>query len=433
MSDARRLAWEGLQAVIIDGRSLSAVLPPLLQQCPPAERALLQNLLYGVLRWLESLRALLRPLLHKPLKNKDRDIELLLLMGLYQLHCMDAIPAHAAVNESVRLLPKKKAWARGLINGVLRNFARTSPDTRAQWLACCERARYSHPDWLIERLKADWPEAWETILEANNQNPPLSLRINPLKTDRNSWMALPEVAAQKPLPHALSPQAVILETPCDVTRLPGYAEGAFSVQDVAAQQAGFLLDPKPGERILDACAAPGGKTTHLLELTRDKAYVLALEKDPQRIPRLQENLQRLDLHAQVRQGNAAKPDDWWDGKPFDRILLDAPCSATGIIRRHPDIKWHRTPADIAQLTATQANILHALWPLLKPGGWMLYSTCSVLAAENRLQMEAFLADTPDAQAMPISHLPCHGNPGCQIFPGDADMDGFYYALLQKTA
>lgn len=433
MSDARRLAWEGLQAVLIDGRSLSAVLPPLLLQCPPSDRALLQNLLYGVLRWLESLRALLRPLLQKPLKNKDRDIELLLLMGLYQLHCMDAIPAHAAVNESVRLLPKKKAWARGLINGVLRNFARTAPETRAQWLACCERARYSHPDWLIERLKTDWPEAWEVMLEANNQNPPLSLRINPLKTDRDSWMALPEVAAQKPLPHALSAQAVILETPCDVSRLPGYAEGAFSVQDVAAQQAGFLLDPKPGERILDACAAPGGKTTHLLELTHDEAHVFALEKDPQRIPRLQENLQRLGLHAQVRQGDAARPDDWWDGEPFDRILLDAPCSATGIIRRHPDIKWHRTPADIEQLTTIQANILRVLWPLLKPGGRLLYSTCSVLAAENRLQIEAFLADTPDAQAVPISRLPCHGNPGCQIFPGDADMDGFYYALLQKTA
>lgn len=433
MKNARALAFEGLKAVLLEGRSLSAVLPDLIQQCPQAERALLQNLLYGVLRWLESLRALLRPLLQKALKNKDRDLELLLLMGLYQLHYMDAIPAHAAVNESVRLLPKKKAWARGLINGVLRTFARTDVQTRQQWLSCCDRARYSHPDWLIDRLRADWPTHWQTIVQANNQNPPLTLRVNPLKTDRDRWMALPEVAAQKPLPHAFSPQAVILQTPCDVSCLPGYAEGCFSVQDVAAQQAGFLLDPQPGERILDACAAPGGKTTHLLELSHDAAHVLALEKDPKRIPRLQDNLQRLGLHAQVRQGDAAEPEGWWDGELFDKILLDAPCSATGIIRRHPDIKWHRTPEDIEQLTTTQAAILHALWPLLKPGGRLLYSTCSVLSAENRRQIAAFLADTPDARLQSIDRIPGEGEPGTQIFPSEADMDGFYYALLHKTA
>lgn len=431
MSTARALAWQGLKAVLLEGRSLSAVLPDLLTQCPPKDRALLQKLLYGVLRWLASLRALLTPLLQKKLKSKDADIELLLLMGIYQLHYMDAIPAHAAVNETIRLLPKKKQWAQGLINGVLRNFARTPLETRQQWLSCCEAACYSHPDWFIEQLKTDWPDQWQAVLTANNENAPLTLRINPLKTSRDAFMALPEVATLNPEPHPLAPQAVMLPTGVDVRQLPGFKAGFFSVQDPAAQQAAHILRPQPGERILDACAAPGGKTTHLQEVAQNKAHILALEKDPTRIPRLQENLSRLQLHAQVRHGDASQPETWWDGEPFDKILLDAPCSATGIIRRHPDIKWHRTPADIHQLTQTQAEILEALWPLLKPGGQLLYATCSVLAAENRTQMDAFLAQTPDAKQLPIPHLPPLGSPGTQILSGHMQMDGFYYCHVAK--
>ena len=430
--NARALAFEGLKAVLLEGRSLSAVQPELLSRCPSQARPLLQKLLFGVLRWHGSLQALLKPLMKRPLKARDADIGLLLELGGFQLHFMDAIPAHAAVNETIRLLPKKKQWARGLINGVLRNLARTDEAERARWLACCDRARFSHPDWLIDRLKRDWPDHWSQILEANNEDPPLTLRVNPLKIERDAFMALPDVAALDPRPHPLAPQAVVLREGTDVRRLPGFDEGWFSVQDAAAQQAAHLLDPRPGERILDACAAPGGKTTHLLELTRDQTHVLALEKDPARIERLQENLERLRLHAQVRQGDAARPDDWWDGEPFDRILLDAPCSATGIIRRHPDIKWHRTPEDIEALTRTQAAILDALWPLLKPGGRMLYATCSVLAAENRGQIDAFLTRTPDARLVPIDHLPCHGTPGCQLLPGVQDMDGFFHALLEKS-
>ena len=431
MKSARALAFEGLKAVLLEGRSLSAVQPALLQQCPPQDRALLQKLLLGVLRWKESLNALLTPLLKKPLKAKDQDLSLLLYLGLYQLHYMDAIPAHAAVNETVRLLPKKKQWARGLINAVLRNFARTDTATRQQWLHCCERACYSHPDWLIEQLKRDWPAHWIHILTANNDNPPLTLRINPLKTDRDTFMALPEVRALNPQPHPLSPQAVVLDAAVDVRRLPGFEAGWFSVQDVAAQQAALILNPQPGQRILDACAAPGGKTTHLQELAGNQAHILALEKAAERIPRLQENLNRLGLHAQVRQGDASLPEIWWDGEPFDHILLDAPCSATGIIRRHPDIKWHRTKADIEQLTRTQAAILQALWPLLKPGGTLLYATCSVLAAENRQQMATFLESTPDAEELAIARLPACGEPGRQILPGQQRMDGFYYCHVRK--
>ena len=431
MKNARALAFEGLKAVLLERRSLSAVQPELLQQCPPEARALLQKLLLGVLRWKESLHALLTPLLKKPFKPKDRDLELLLYLGLYQLHYMDAIPAHAAVNETVRLLPKKKQWARALVNGVLRNFARTDRATRQQWLRCCDRACYSHPDWLIDRLKQDWPEHWDAILTANNDNPPLTLRINPLKTDRDAFMALPAVRALNPETHPLSPQAVVLKEAVDVRRLPGFDEGWFSVQDVAAQQAALILQPRPGLRILDACAAPGGKTTHLQELAGNQAHILALEKAAERIPRLQENLNRLGLHAQVRQGDARYPQDWWDGEPFDHILLDAPCSATGIIRRHPDIKWHRTESDIEQLTRTQAAILQALWPLLKPGGTLLYATCSVLAAENRHQMAAFLERTPDAAEQIITRLPSCGEPGRQILPGQQQMDGFYYCHVRK--
>ncbi len=431
MKSARMLALEGLKAVLLAGRSLSAVQPQLMQQCAPADRALLQKLLLGVLRWKASLYALLTPLLKKPFKDRDRDLELLLYLGLYQLHYMDAIPAHAAVNETVRLLPKKKQWARALVNAVLRNFVRTPEATRQQWLSCCDAARHSHPDWLIEQLRQDWPEHWRDMLTANNANPPLTLRVNPLKTDRDAYMALPEIRALNPKPHPLSPQAIVLASATDVRSLPGFDEGRFSVQDAAAQQAALILQPRPGERILDACAAPGGKTTHLLELSHNQAHVLALEKDAGRIPRLQENLHRLGLRAQVRQGDASRPDDWWDGEPFDKILLDAPCSATGIIRRHPDIKWHRTPEDIATLTATQRAILKALWPLLKPGGTLLYATCSVLAAENRRQMAAFLDATPDAECLPIERLPHQDGPGTQILPGQQGMDGFYYCHVRK--
>ena len=431
MSNARTLALTGLKAVLLEGRSLSAVQPALMQQCPAADRPLLHNLLLGVLRWKASLHALLMPLLKKPLKAKDQDLVLLLYLGLYQLHYMDAVPAHAAVNETVRLLPQKKRWARGLINAVLRNFARTDRATRQQWLGCCASACYSHPQWLIDRLQQDWPEQWQAILNANNANPPLTLRINPLKTDRDTYMALPEIQALAPQPHPLSDQAIVLKSAVDVRRLPGFDAGWFSVQDVAAQQAALILQPRPGERILDACAAPGGKTTHLQELAQNQAHIIALEKDGARINRLQENLHRLGLHAQVRQGDASTPDQWWDGEPFDHILLDAPCSATGIIRRHPDIKWHRTPEDIAALTTTQRAIVQALWPLLKPGGTLLYATCSVLAAENQQQMATFLESTADAQQLPIERLPPCGAPGSQILPGQQQMDGFYYCHVRK--
>lgn len=433
--NGRTLALQACLGVVEQGRSLSQVIPETLAALPDSrEKSLTQNLILGTLRYQLRLQAIAKQLLQKPLKKKDVDVNQVILLGLYQLIYLD-MPQHAAVSETVQLTQRlKKPWAKGLVNGVLRSFQRDA-ETLIEKADQSPVAQYSHPQWLIEALRKAYPQHWPSICEQNNQQAPLTLRINRRTDDRSHYLEQLESMAVEARPHPDSEDGIILNQSLDITQLPGFGEGAFSVQDGAAQQAALLLDPQPGQRILDACAAPGGKTSHLLEKADNQLDLLALEIEEDRLTRLQQNLQRLQLDAKTLVGDAAQPDDWWDGQAFDKILLDAPCSATGIIRRHPDIKWHRKPQDIKALAATQANILQQLWATLKPGGQLLYATCSVLPQENRQQMEHFLQQTADAEEIPVDvkwGLDEDG-PGRQILPGQADMDGFYYCLLQKRS
>ena len=432
--NARFVALRILQSVLENGRSLSQALPEgLAQFSDPRERGFTQNLVIGTLRWHLRLQAILRQMMKKPLKEKDSDIALLIELGLYQILYLN-VPEHAAVGETVALTGKlRKGWAKGVVNGVLRNFIRQQETILAE-VDLKPAQKFAHPQWFFKKVRKAYPDQWEAILEANNQEAPLFLRVNPLVQSREDFLAKLQAVGIAAEPHSFSPQGVKLAQGCDITQLPSYEEGGFSVQDIAAQQAALTLKPQPGERILDACAAPGGKTTHLQEVAQNQADLTALEVAPERLERLSENLYRLGLEAEVLQGDAAQPNDWWDGQPYDKILLDAPCSATGIIRRHPDIKHHRTAEDIEALTTLQAQILEAQWALLKPGGQLLYATCSVLPEENTLQTQAFLDNHPDAKQVPIDAPWGLTQPtGKQILPGDTEMDGFYYCLIEKRA
>lgn len=400
----------------------------------------MQELAYGSLRWRFRLEAQLRRLLKQPLKPKDQDIAALLLVGLYQL-AYTHIPAHAAVHttvEAVRITGKR--WAVPLANAVLRNYQRQRERLDAAVQARADE-QYAHPAWLVQRLRADWPQDWETILAADNARPPLMLRVNRCRCSVAEYRAQLQQAGLAH--HALryAPAGVCLEQPVGVERLPGFADGWVSVQDAAAQLAAPLLDARVGMRVLDACAAPGGKTAHILEHAPAIAELVAVDIDAERTRRIEDTLRRLDLAATVRVGDAAQPETWWDGRPFDRILLDAPCSATGVIRRHPDIKSLRRADDIDRLAATQAHLLDALWPLLAPGGMLLYATCSVLRQENEQQIAAFLQRQTQAyeQGLNVEWGRAVGH-GRQILPGaaatdsdnsDMGMDGFYFAALRK--
>ena len=430
--DARACAARVLVRVITDGRSLSDVLPAAVQPlADPRQRALVQELSYGTLRWYYRLDALLQRLLQKPLKQRDADVRCVLLTGLYQLDQL-AMPQRVAVNETVQATRAlNKQWASGLVNAVLRNYQRQAAELD-EVIAAEEVARYAHPAWLVERLQSDWPRDWERMLVANNARPPFSLRVNRQRMTRAEYMETlaDQLLGAVPLEHTVT--GVKLEKPVPVEMLPGFAAGYVSVQDGAAQLAAGLLDLHPGQRVLDACAAPGGKTAHILEAERGLAMVTAVDVEPRRLSRIGENLARLSLHADLVQGDAGEPSAWWDGQGYDRILLDVPCSATGVIRRHPDIKLLRKPADIAHLVSTQARLLQAMWPLLSPGGMLLYCTCSVLADENSGQIASFLKTHADAAELPIDAVwgrECrHGR---QVFPGENEMDGFYFACLTR--
>lgn len=385
---------------------------------------------FGVLRHYLRLQFYLQQLLSKPLKKKDLDVQCLLLCGLHELFDMHT-PDHAVVSETVNAVHElNKAWAKALVNAVLRNAQRRQQQLLQQAQQDPQALRL-HPHWLLALLQQDWPQHWQTIVAHNNLPPPMTLRIDTHQLDRPTYLAQ---LAQQGMPataHAQVPTALTLEHAVDVHALPGFAQGRVSVQDAAAQLAGLLLDPQPGERVLDACAAPGGKTLHLLQQQPALAELVALDHDPQRLERVGQNLARARLSARLLQGDASQPGTWWDGTPFDRILLDAPCSATGVIRRHPDIKLLRRAEDIPRLAKTQAQILAALWPLLKSGGMLLYATCSVLKIENDRQIQTFLQQHADARIQPITATwglaqVC----GRQILP-DAGMDGFYFALIYK--
>lgn len=439
----RALAAEALVQVLFERRSLSAVLPQYLAQIPPSdkqasERALLQEMCYGVLRWQPRLTAILQHLMRKPLKARDADIHALLLLGLYQLIYMRT-PDHAAVTETVSAVKAlNKAWASGLINAVLRGYVRDAQRIATE-VDRDDAAAYAHPAWLLNAIKNAQPLCWQAILTANNQHPPMTLRVNARHMDRAAYLQALQAAdiAAHAAPH--TSHGITLAQPIDVEHLPGFRDGWVSVQDAAAQLAAPLIKAQPGQRLLDACSAPGGKTAHILESQPDIALI-ALDNDGQRLKRIGETLQRLGLDidgsARVQQGDAATPTTWWDGIPFDSILLDAPCSATGVIRRHADIKTLRRAEDIMALAEQQARILEALWPLLRPakegGGMLLYVTCSILPQENQQQIMRFLANHPDAHEQPI--IAEWGHPmevGRQVLPGEDAMDGFYYARLVK--
>lgn len=427
----RLAAARALTAVLSGKASLGSSLPPQLDKVEHHDRALAQDLAFGAARWQPRLQLLAEKLLEKPFKAADKDVEALLLIGLYQL-LHSRIPEHAAIGETVGCAGAlKKPWAKGLLNAVLRRAQREHEALFAE-LDRDPVLHSAHPRWLQKALKAHWPQHWQAICAANNAHPPLILRVNRRHGSRDAYLNELREAGIEAEPCTFSRDGVRLLQPCDVTTLPGFKEGRVSVQDEAAQLAADLLELAPGQRVLDACAAPGGKTCHLLEVEPGLGEVVAVDLEAKRLARVRENLERLHLEATLIAADGRDTGTWWDGQPFQRILLDAPCSATGVIRRHPDIKLTRKPEDIPALAQLQGELLDALWPTLAPGGILLYATCSVLPTENSETIAAFLARTPDAQEVAIAGefglQPAHGR---QLLPQLDGHDGFYYAKLFK--
>jgi 16S rRNA (cytosine967-C5)-methyltransferase len=419
--EVQRLASEAVAAVE-QGRSLTPTLEALWARKPAlsgAQRGGIQDLAFGTCRWHGTLQTCLQALLHKPVVHPR--LHALLLVALYQLEWTRA-PAHAVVDSAVRTCVSiGQPGAKGLVNAVLRNFLRRRSQIVAR-ARLTDEGRFSYPQWWIDAVRQAWPGRWEAILDAGNTHPPMTLRVNAERIVTSQYLAMLQARGISARP--LHATAVQLEHPMPVQSVPGFEDGLVSVQDLGAQYAAALLDLRDGQRVLDACAAPGGKTAHILET--EPVRLLALDRDAQRLTRVQRNLARLRLKADVRAADAAELGQWWDGERFDRILLDAPCTASGVVRRHPDSKWLRRPEDIGQLAHEQARLLDALWRTLAPGGKLLYVTCSLFPAETHLQVEAFLAGHKEAMRLPLRDFP---EPSGQLLP-DARHDGFFYALLQ---
>lgn len=428
----RALAAKLLFEVIAEGRSLTTVLPAYKSQCTEAkDAAFLQSLAFGVLRHYAFLNVLFKQLVSKGLSEKDELVHYLLCLGFYQLKYM-RVPHHAALSETVeaaRVL--HKPHLAGLVNAVLRNYLRKQAALDEQALEQ-EEARYLHPAWFIRKVKRAWPNDWQAVFQGNNEQAPLTIRVNTrLISVPNYLEALAAAGFEASVVDEALP-AIALAEAQDVRQLPGFKEGWFYAQDVSAQRAVPLLSLEPGLRVLDVCAAPGGKTTHIVEAEPRLAEVVAVDNSAERSERIRENLTRMRAEVRMIVGDACRPAGWWDKRPFDRILVDVPCSAVGVIRRHPDIKWLRRERDIPDLVRQQLAILKSIWPLLKPAGILVYTTCSILPEENEGVIEAFLKTHPDAVSVPITMS--LGKPqrfGHQILPGDANQDGFYYARLQK--
>ncbi|MGZ9741613.1 16S rRNA (cytosine(967)-C(5))-methyltransferase RsmB [Pseudomonas sp. GNP012] len=429
-----RLAAAKALAAVLNGKaSLNSSLPTQLDKVEDRDRGFTQDLAFGTARWQPRLSALAAKLLQKPFKAADADVEALLLVGLYQL-LYTRVPAHAAIGETVGCADKlKKPWAKALLNAVLRNAQRESETIFAE-LERDPVVRTAHPRWLQKSLKAFWPEQWEAICAANNAHPPMILRVNRRHHSRDAYLGLLTDAGIAATPCVYSRDGIVLEAAADVRSLPGFAEGWISVQDEAAQLAADLLDLAPGQRVLDACCAPGGKTCHILEAEPKLSGVVAVDLEAKRLVRVRENLERLKLSAELIAADGRDTQAWWDGKPFQRILLDAPCSATGVIRRHPDIKLTRQPDDIAALALLQGELLDAMWNTLEVGGILLYATCSTLPTENTEVIEAFLARTPGARELDLATAAGIKQPhGRQLLAQEGGHDGFYYAKLIKIA
>jgi len=393
------------------------------QVVPARDQPLLAALVLGSLRWHYRLQWQAQRLLERPLRQRQSALAALLRVGLLQLQEL-RIPEHAAVSATVDAAALLGArGAKGLVNAVLRRFQRERADLERAALDVPE-ARFAHPSWLIDAIRTDHTRVWEAILAANNAPPPLWLRVNLMRTTRADYLEALAAAGIGAIASADVESAVLVAEPVGVDALPGFADGHVSVQDLSAQRAAALVEVSPGDRVLDACAAPGGKAGHLLEAAGGRCELTAVDRDAKRLGRVRENLDRLGLTARLTTGDATKPEQWWDGKPFERILIDAPCSATGVIRRHPDIKVLRRPADVDRVIGLQARLLRALWPLLGPGGRLVYGTCSVLRRENDAQIAAFRAEDSTINAV-------DGVASMQLLPEEAGGDGFYYACLTK--
>ena len=428
-STARAVAHALLTGVIRDGRSLGSTRRrPLDTRLDSRDRALARELVYGTLRHLPLLDAWVAHVATHP--PRDAEVRALVLLGLYQIE-FTRVPPHAAVGTTVDLARTiGKPWAAGFVNAALRRFAAERDDILRTELPAS--ARLAHPAWLLEEFERSWPTDWASIARANLERPPMTLRVNARRTSRRRYLDVLSADGIAARPTRHSAVGVTLESPLDVERVPGFREGTVSIQDEAAQLAASILDAQGGTRVLDACAAPGGKTAHILERAADGVDVVALDDDVRRIADLRRTLARLGLSAHVRHGDAGHPDTWWDGRRFARILLDAPCTGTGVIRRHPDIKVLRRPADIDAMATRQSAMLRTLWPLLARGGRLLYATCSVLSRENESIVDSFLTKQADADVVPIDAAWGRpAGPGRQILPGDDAMDGFFYAVLAK--
>lgn len=422
MDKSQLLAAQAIGQVLA-GRNLTVTLESVWKTHPqlsPQQRAITQDLGYGALRHLGRLQALLAQLLTR--KLDDERVQYLLLVSLYQLEFSKTSP-YAVVDHAVKAAGQlKKPWAKGLVNAVLRNFLRRR-ETLQSVLGDDEVALYSYPQWWIAKLKSQYPDRWQAMLEAGNQRPPMTLRVNRRHMTATAYQA--RLAAAGIVAGLLGDAAIVLDQPLPVEKLPGFAEGEVSVQDYGAQFAAPLLDVRDGMRVLDACCAPGGKTGHILELA--DVAMTAVDSDADRLARTRSNLVRLGLSAELKIGDAANPFGWWDGQQkFDRILADVPCSASGIVRRHVDIKWLRREQDLRLFATQQMAILHGLWPALAIGGKLLYATCSVFVEENQHQIDRFLQEQGNARHLPLTLIE-HG----QLLPC-TEHDGFFYALLEKV-
>ncbi|MBD3658580.1 MULTISPECIES: 16S rRNA (cytosine(967)-C(5))-methyltransferase RsmB [Marinobacter] len=429
--NGRNQPWRAIAARVLqgveNGQSLSQSLPPALTQVAPEQRPQLQAVCYGSCRWYHRLDAELRDRLSKPLRKPDRIIHQLMLVALFQLRYSEQ-PSYAVLNETVEACRAlDKPHLTGLVNGVLRAAEREGQPEPAD-----DPTRFSHPSWMVEKLRHNWPDDWQAILAANNAQAPMTLRVNARRFRRDDYLAQLQDAGIEATATRFAPHGIQLASPLPVDRLPWFADGAVSVQDEAAQLCTTLLDLAPGQRVLDACAAPGGKTCAILEACDDLQEVVAIDESADRLPRVRENLDRLDLTATLKQADAAATDQWWDGTPFDRILLDVPCSASGVIRRHPDIKLLRRESDIVPLAAIQLGLLAAMWRILQPGGRLVYATCSVFPQENHRIIQRFLKQQTGA-VLVSPEVPWGRDMGAgrQLLPDPVSHDGFFYAVLEK--
>jgi 16S rRNA (cytosine967-C5)-methyltransferase len=433
---ARSLAAHAVARILREGVTLDAVLKDALAAADPQLAPSVRSLSYGAVRGYYRHEAILGRLLSAPVKSLDHLVRALLSVALYELED-ERTPEYAVVDAAVQTAKATDAVrAAGLINAVLRRYLRERRTLDAE-IARNPANRHASPVWLADRLRADWPVRWTQLLAAGDAQAPMWLRVNSRRGTAGEYL---EKLRQKGIGARAEervPQALVLDTPCDVHELPGFAQGLVSVQDLGAQCVAFPLGLAPGQRVLDACAAPGGKTALMAEREPALAKLVAVDVDPQRLARVRDNLGRGELSAELVAGDAGSPDVWWDGVPFDRILLDAPCSALGVIRRHPDIRLRKSPSDIDKLPQLQARLLAAAWRLLAGGGRLVYVTCTVTRSENRDLIADFLRRTPDAVSLPAEqwegwpHLGEADEFGRQILPGEAGADGFYYAALTK--